>query len=136
MRKHLTYKFVVPLLALSVALATAACGSSTTTTTTSKAPSGPSVLKVALVAPSAINDLAFTESMYNAVESLAMKDHLQIKVSENEFVVSDAATILREYASEGYNLVIAHGSQYGSIIQQLAPAFPKVSFAWGTAGST
>ncbi len=32
--------------------------------------------------------------------------------------------------------VIAHGSQYGSTIEQLAPQFPKVSFAWGTAGST
>ena len=43
---------------------------------------------------------------------------------------------MRSTPSEGYNLVIAHGSQYGSTIQQLAPQFPKVSFAWGTAGST
>jgi len=92
---------------------------------------------VALIEPSATNDLAFSESMYNAIESLAASDHLQIKVSANEFIVSpDAANIIREYASEGYNLVIAHGSQYGSIIQQLAPQFPKVSFAWGTAGAT
>ena len=32
--------------------------------------------------------------------------------------------------------MIAHGSQYGGTIQQLAPQFPKTSFAWGTAGST
>jgi basic membrane lipoprotein Med (substrate-binding protein (PBP1-ABC) superfamily) len=36
----------------------------------------------------------------------------------------------------GYNLVIAHGSQYGGLVQQLAPQFPKTSFAWGTAGVT
>ncbi len=50
--------------------------------------------------------------------------------------MSDAANIIREYASKGYNLVIAHGSQYGATIESLAPQFPKVSFAWGTAGST
>ena len=43
---------------------------------------------------------------------------------------------MRQYAAEGYNLIIAHGSQYGGTIQQLAPQFPKVSFAWGTASST
>ena len=60
--------------------------------------------------------------------------HLTISVSDNEFVVTDAANVIRQYAAEGYNLVIAHGSQYGGTVEQLAPQFPKVSFAWGTAG--
>jgi basic membrane lipoprotein Med (substrate-binding protein (PBP1-ABC) superfamily) len=146
MRKHLARKAILVFVAAGVALATAACGSTssgTTTTTvatggstTTSAPSGVTTLKVALVAPSAANDLAFTESMYNALESLKTSEHLQIAVSVNEFVVSDAANIIREYASQGYNLVIAHGSQYGSTIEQLAPQFPHTSFAWGTAGST
>jgi len=93
-------------------------------------------LKVAVVAPSAVNDLAFTQSMVAALQSLQKSYNLQISISDNEFVVSDAANLIRQYAAKGYNLVIAHGSQYGSILQQLAPKFPKVSFAWGTAGST
>ncbi|MGZ4310224.1 MAG: BMP family protein [Gaiellaceae bacterium] len=93
-------------------------------------------LKVALIAPSAHNDLAFTQSMYAALESLKTKYNLDIAVSENQFVVADAANIIRQYAEQGYDLVIAHGSQYGGTIQQLAPLFPKVSFAWGTAGDT
>jgi basic membrane lipoprotein Med (substrate-binding protein (PBP1-ABC) superfamily) len=93
-------------------------------------------LKVALVAPSAHNDLAFTQSMYSALKALQAKYHFKLSVSENQFVVADAANIIRQYAAEGYNLIIAHGSQYGSTIQQLAPKFPKVSFAWGTASST
>jgi len=93
-------------------------------------------LKVALIAPSATNDLAFTQSMYSALTSLQAKYGFKLSVSANEFVVADAATIMRTYASEGYNLIIAHGSQYGGTIQQLAPQFPKVSFAWGTASST
>ncbi len=94
------------------------------------------VLKVALVCPSAKNDLAFSESMVDALNSMQQQYHLQIAISDNQFVVADAGNVIRQYASEGYNLVIAHGSQYGSTIQQLAPQFPKVSFAWGTAGTT
>ena len=94
------------------------------------------VLKVALVAPSAVNDLAFTQSMVAALDSLKTSYNLQIAISDNEFVVSDAANLIRQYAADHYNLVIAHGSQYGSTLQALAPKFPKVSFAWGTAGST
>ena len=88
-------------------------------------------LKVALIAPSAHNDLAFTQSMYSALKSLQSKYNFKLSVSENEFVVADAANVMRQYASEGYNLIIAHGSQYGGTIQQLAPEFPKVSFGVG-----
>lgn len=93
-------------------------------------------IKVALVAPSAINDLSFTQTMYAALDGLKDSENLEISVSDNQYVTSDAARVIRQYASQGYDLVIAHGSQYGSTIQQLAPQFPKVSFAWGTAGST
>ena len=93
-------------------------------------------LKVALVRPSATNDLSWTQTIYAALESLKSSQHLTVSVSANEYVTSDAANILREYASDGYNLIIAHGSQYGSTIEQLAPQFRKVSFAWGTAAAT
>jgi basic membrane lipoprotein Med (substrate-binding protein (PBP1-ABC) superfamily) len=118
----------------------AAASALVTTVPTSVAPAGAAspttTLKVALVAPSAVNDLAFTQSMVSALESLKTSYKLQISISDNEYVVSDAANLIRQYAAQGYNLVIAHGSQYGSILQALAPKFRKVSFAWGTAGST
>lgn len=141
MSSALLKKALVVMAGFGLALTAAACGSSSSPTTTTGVPSSSTssktgTLKVALVAPSAINDLAFTQSMYDALESLKSSQHLQISVSQNEYVVSDAAAIMREYASEGYNLVIAHGSQYGSTVEQLAPQFPKVSFAWGTAAAT
>ncbi|MDP6079608.1 MAG: BMP family ABC transporter substrate-binding protein, partial [Arenicellales bacterium] len=43
---------------------------------------------------------------------------------------------LRDYAAEGYDLVIAHGSQYGASLQEIAPDFPETSFAWGTTADT
>ena len=91
---------------------------------------------LALIAPSAHNDLAFTQSMYHALLNLQKKFNFQLSLSENQFVVANAANIMHQYAQEGYDLIIAHGSQYGGTIQQLAPQFPKTSFAWGTAGTT
>ena len=48
------------------------------------------------------------------------------------FNVPDAQAAIRDYASQGFNLVIAHGSQYGAGVQDIAKDFPKVAFAWGT----
>ena len=89
--------------------------------------------RVAVVAPSASNDLAFTQSM---VDSLGRIDGLDVAVTDGTFVVEDAAVAIRGYAEEGYDLVIAHGSQYGGSLQEIAPDFPEVAFAWGTAADT
>ena len=57
---------------------------------------------------------------------------MEIKYSENMFKVPDAAAAIRDYASQGFDIVIAHGSQYGSSVQEIAKDFPKTTFAWGT----
>lgn len=94
------------------------------------------VFRVAAVAPSAITDLAFSQSMYDALVKIQAEmgeDKFQFDFQEGTFVVDDAAVALREWAASGeYDLLIAHGSQYGSIVQELAPEFPEISFAWGT----
>ena len=96
--------------------------------------------RVAVVMPSAINDLAFSQSMYDALvaiqDEMGGEDSMELVYSESMFVVDDAAAAIRDYASEGYNLVIAHGSQYGSSLQEIAPDFPETSFAWGTTVDT
>ncbi len=96
--------------------------------------------RVAVVMPSAINDLAFSQSMYDALirvqKDMGGPDKFEFVYSENMFVVDDAAAAIRDYATKGYDLVIAHGSQYGSSLQEIAPDFPKTSFAWGTTADT
>jgi basic membrane protein A len=78
--------------------------------------------------------------MYDALlrvqEEMGGPEKFEIVYSENMFVVDDAAAAIRDYASQGYNLVIAHGSQYGSSLQEIAPDFPETSFAWGTTVDT
>ncbi|MCP4139221.1 MAG: BMP family ABC transporter substrate-binding protein [Chloroflexi bacterium] len=96
--------------------------------------------KVAIIMPSSITDLAFSQSMFDALlavqEEMGGEKAMEIVYSEGMFVVDDAAAAIRDYASEGFNLVIAHGSQYGSSLQEIAPDFPETSFAWGTTLNT
>jgi basic membrane protein A len=96
-------------------------------------------LEIAIVSPSSINDFAFTQSIHDAMLALQDEygeDTIDFVYSENMFIVDDAAAAIRDYAASGYNMVIAHGSQYGSSLQEIAPDFPEVSFAWGTTVDT
>lgn len=97
------------------------------------------VFRVAAVAPSATNDLAFSQSMFDALTKIdaEMGDAFEFVFQDGTFVVDDAAVALREWAASGeYDLIIAHGSQYGAIVEELAPEFPETSFAWGTDQNT
>ncbi len=102
--------------------------------------SQPKVLKVAVIMPSTVTDLAFSQSMYDALlkvqQEMGGASKLELAYSENMFVVDDAAAAIRDYASQGYNLIIAHGSQYGSSLKEIAPDFPKTVFAHGTTVNT
>ncbi len=50
--------------------------------------------------------------------------------------VPDAAAATAIMPPKGYNLVIAHGSQYGTSLELVAPDFPNTAFAWGTSMDT
>lgn len=94
------------------------------------------VFRVAAVAPSATNDLAFSQSMYDAlvlIQEDMGEENFEFVFQDGTFVVDDAAVALRDWAASGdYDLVIAHGSQFGSVVEELAIEFPEVTFAWGT----
>jgi basic membrane protein A len=108
----------------------------TTAAPTTAAPSGGEPFRIAIVAPSASNDLAFSQSIVDSVTRVAETRDIDVDITDGTFIVEDAATALRGYAGDGYDLVIAHGSQYGAPLQEIAPDFPDVAFAWGTAVDT
>ncbi len=94
--------------------------------------------RVAVVTPSATDDLAFSQSIIDALDILAEEvEGFSYDFQDGTFVVDDAAVALRDWAASGeYDLIIAHGSQYGSILEELAPEFPETPFAWGTDNDT
>ncbi len=98
------------------------------------------VFRVAVIMPSTTNDLAFSQSMYDALlkiqADMGGPEKMELVYSENMFVVDDAAAAIRDYATQGYDLIIAHGSQYGSSLKEIAPDFPTTAFAHGTTVDT
>lgn len=116
---------------LLVAMLASACGSAA-----APAPAAKTPLRIAVIMPSATNDMAFSQSMWSALQQVQTKmggeSAMEIAYTDNLFNVPDAAAAIRDYASKGYDIVIAHGSQYGSSVQDIAPDFPKTTFAWGT----
>ncbi len=116
------------IVALAVALLAAPLGGPTV------AAAAP--FRIAIVMPSATTDMAFSQSMFSALKAVQKEmggeTALQIAYSEGMFKVPDAAAAIRDYASQGFNMVIAHGSQYGSSVEEIAKDFPKTIFAWGT----
>ena len=95
--------------------------------------------KVAFVLPSPVTDLAWGQAMYDGLKSVQKEmgeDKLEIAYSDSMFQVADAAAAIRDYASQGYDLIIAHGTQYGDSMFDVAKDFPETSFAWGTATDT
>jgi len=140
-------RFAVLTVIMALALVVAACGDDdaeeTTTTaaaggeTTTTAAPAQEPFRIAIVAPSASNDLAFSQSIVDAVGVISDEmGNVEVQVTDGTFVVEDAAAAIRGYASDGVDLVIAHGSQYGGSLQEIAPDFPETSFAWGTAADT
>lgn len=93
-------------------------------------------LKVAIVAPSAQNDLAFTQSIVDGIKAIQKTRKIELAITDGTFIVEDAAAAIRDYAKKGYDLVIAHGSQYGGSLKEIAPDFPDTAFAWGTSADT
>jgi basic membrane protein A and related proteins len=124
-------KWVTVLIILMMSAAMAFAGGQTETTA-----SGDEPLRIAVVMPSAITDVAFSQSIYDALmkvqQEMGGPSALEIVYSENMFNVPDAGSALRDYAAQGYDIVIGHGSQYGSLIQEIAPDFPETVFPWGT----
>ncbi len=94
----------------------------------------PAEIRIAIVAPSAENDLAFTQSIVDGADALTGVS--EIAITPGTFNVEEAGIAIREYAEDGYDLVIGHGSQYGGSIEEIAKDYPETAFAWGTAVDT
>ena len=115
----------------------AAAAAETATETDDTEMMGAEPLRAAVVTPSAENDLAFSQSIVDALHRMEAAGLLsEVAVSPGLFVVEDAGLALRDYAEDGYDLVIAHGSQYGGLLEAIAPDFPDTAFAWGTSVET
>ena len=123
-------RLLAVLLALS--LVAAACGDDDSGDTGD----ADEPFRVALVLPSTSGDFGISQGVVTGMNLIQSERggvaNFEIASSENMFVVDDAAAAIRDFASKGFDVVIAASSAYGSSIEEIAPDFPDVSFVWGT----
>jgi basic membrane protein A len=87
--------------------------------------------KVAMIMPGKINDVSWNAAGYQGL--MEAKKTLPIKFSYSENVsVTDAETAIRDYASQGYDLILAHSFNYGDSVKKVAKDYPAIKFGWAT----
>ncbi|HXF60801.1 MAG TPA: BMP family protein [Caldilineaceae bacterium] len=90
---------------------------------------------IALVLIGPREDNSWAEAAYNALQAQAEKG-LETAFSES---VSDAdvARVMRDYAEQGFDIIIAHSFSYQDAVFEVAAEYPDVNFAWaGAIGRT
>jgi basic membrane protein A and related proteins len=124
--KRLLKLMSVTLLACSLLLT--ACGKSGTEPTSSETEKKEvKKIKVALLLPGTINDNGWNAKAYTGL-TLIEKD-LGAEVAYTEKVAqSDQEEVFRNYANQGYEVLIGHGFQFGDAAKRVAKDFPNVKF--------
>ncbi|MEM7771811.1 MAG: BMP family protein [Cyanobacteria bacterium P01_A01_bin.37] len=123
-------------LTLSLALVTACAGGSPEEPTAAE-PAGEAVSeeapesegpKLALVLSGPAADQSWNQVAYDATQELE-SEGVTIAISES-VDPSDAAAVMRQYAEEGYEMIVAHSFSYQDAVFQVAEEFPDANFAW------
>jgi basic membrane protein A len=96
-------------------------------------------IRIGLILPSTVDDMAWSQSMVEGLKAVQKKmgeSNMELAISEKLGRAVDAGAATRQYASQGFDIVIAHGSQYQSVLPEIAKDFPKTTFAHGTGFQT
>jgi basic membrane protein A len=84
-------------------------------------------LKVAMVLPGSIADQGYNAAAYAGL--LAVEETYGADTAFSEMLqFADHDEVFRSYIAEGYNIIIAHGLEFGDAIEALAPEFPDTKF--------
>jgi basic membrane protein A len=111
-------RFLLPVL-LCLPILLAGCGS--------HKPATSSGFSVALLTTGPVSDGGWNQSAQDGV-NLTKKD-LGAKTSTEESLTPDKfADAFRDYASQGYQLIFAHGDEFGPTAEQASKQFPKTVF--------
>ncbi|PKL23624.1 MAG: BMP family ABC transporter substrate-binding protein [Spirochaetae bacterium HGW-Spirochaetae-3] len=93
-----------------------------------------SKVKIALIIESTVDDKGWGQAMHDAIVAVQNKygsSMIEYNYSEKMKPV-DAGSAARQYASRGFDIIIAHGAQFKNLILELSEDFPKTTFAFGT----
>lgn len=84
-------------------------------------------MKVALVVSGPVNDGGFCAGAYEGL--LLAEEELCVKTAYTENVeVTEIEAVFTDYASEGYDLIIGHGFQFGDPALKVGEKYPETKF--------
>lgn len=91
-------------------------------------------LRVALILPGRADDLSWNQAAYEGMNKAVAETSLNVDLSIVEQVYDpvDIEPALRDYAQQGFDLIIGHGFQFMEPIIKVAEEFPEANFAIGT----
>lgn len=88
-------------------------------------------LKVALVLPDVITDLSWNAMAYQGLEAVAKELGVDF-VYQERVADADVERVLRDYAQQGYDLILAESFNYQDATIKVAKDFPNLKFATAT----
>lgn len=90
---------------------------------------------VAMILPGLITDEAFNQFTYEGM--VKAKDELGIKTAYKENVTQDEQVeVLRQFAQQGYQIIIGQGGQFGEAVSIVAEEFPDRQFIFSVGTDT
>jgi basic membrane protein A and related proteins len=90
-------------------------------------------VRIAALLPGRVDDMSFNQQLYEGLMRLQEKlgDKVEVTYTEGLYQVVDIEPALRDYADQGYDLIIGHGFQFQDPVMAVAPNYPDVNFALG-----
>ncbi|MDR3248265.1 MAG: BMP family protein [Treponema sp.] len=97
-----------------------------------KASSG-NAIKIAMIVESTVDDKGWCQAMYDGIMQAqkSLPGRIEFSYSEKMLPV-DAGSAARQYAAQGFHIIIGHGSQYKNLMLEMAEEYPNITFAFGT----
>lgn len=90
---------------------------------------------VAMILPGLITDEAFNQFTYEGM--VKAKEELGIKTAYKENVTQDEQVeVLRQFAQQGYQIIIGQGGQFGEAVSIVAEEYPDIQFIFSVGTDT
>ena len=87
----------------------------------------PKILKIALVTDGLFSDGGWGAAAYNAAKQLETNYGHNLTYVDN-IAISDIENTLRQYSEDGYDLIIAHGFQWGDPAVRVGIEYPNTKY--------
>ncbi len=84
-------------------------------------------LRIALVTDALFSDGGWGATAFNAAKQLETKYGHQVAYAEN-IAIPDIESTLRQYSEDGYDLIIAHGFQWGDPAVKVGKEYPNTKY--------